>query len=116
MRAVGARPYRPYHMPQKLFTERIDDYLFEVYSSDRLDLPPVFDSRYFSLALLVDGTRYSNEEIFAFADECLRRGLCYLVAWGPDCERVHDRFDQQCIDDAGQERYLPEFASQAMSS
>jgi hypothetical protein len=24
-------------------------------------------------------------------------GLCYFCAWGPDCERVHDLFDQVII-------------------
>jgi hypothetical protein len=75
---------------ENLFSERIDDYLFDVYSADRLELPAKRDSRFFSLALLVDGTLYSSEELLVFADECLRSGLCYLVAWGPDCERVHD--------------------------
>src|SRR5581483_5372252 len=25
------------------------------------------------------------------------RGLCYLCAWGPDCERVHDIFDEMAL-------------------
>jgi len=96
---------------QKLFSERIEAYLFEVYSTDRLVIPDSFDSRFFSLALLVDGSRYSNEELLAFAGETLRKGLCYLVAWGPDCERVHDLFDEEVIDDDGEDRYLPAGAS-----
>jgi hypothetical protein len=96
---------------QKIFSQRIEDYLFEVYSADRLAIPEKFDSRFFSLALLIDGTRLCNDELFAFAGECLRRGLCYLVAWGPGCERVHDLFDEEVIDDSGNDRYLPANAS-----
>jgi hypothetical protein len=95
---------------QKLFSERIEEHLFEVYSSDRLEIPETLDSCFFSLALLVDGSRYSNEELFTFADECLRKGLCYLVAWGPDCERVHDLFDE-VRDQPERGGYLPRFAT-----
>jgi hypothetical protein len=53
------------------------------------------------LALLGDWTAYSNEELFAFADECIRKGLSFLVVWGPGCERVHDLFDESMIDEEG---------------
>ena len=96
---------------QKLFSESVDGYVFEVYSTDHLAIPERLESRFFSLALLVDGTRYSNEEVIDFAGKCLRRGICYLVAWGPDCERVHDLFDEEVIDDSGHDRYLPADAS-----
>jgi hypothetical protein len=39
---------------ENLFSERIDDYLFDVYSADRLEVPAKRDSRFFSLALLLD--------------------------------------------------------------
>lgn len=94
---------------EKVFTKRIDEYLLEVYSSDRLEIPEKFDSPFFSLALLVDGSRYSNEDLLAFADECLRKRLCYL-AWGPDCERVHDLFDE-ARDQPERGGYLPQAAS-----
>jgi hypothetical protein len=29
------------------------------------------------------------------AARLLKRGLAYLCAWGPDCERVHDIFDEK---------------------
>ena len=95
---------------EKVFTGRIEEYLFEVYSSDRLEIPETLDSCFFSLALLVDGRLYSNEELSAFADECLRKGLCYLVAWGPDCERVHDLFDEVRDQPEGG-GYLPQSAT-----
>lgn len=93
--------------PQKLFSEKIEGYLFEVYSSERLEIPARSNSKYFSLGLFVDSSRFRNEEVHAFARECFTKGLSYLVAWGPDCERVHDLFDDELIDKRGNDRYVP---------
>jgi len=55
----------------------------------RLALP----GRRFVLLLACDARGVSDSAITAFADSMIDRGLAYLCAWGPECERVHDLFD-----------------------
>jgi len=50
-------------------------------------------SRNFALLLAGDATGWSDADILAVAKKLLDKGLAVLVAWGPDCERVHDLFD-----------------------
>lgn len=39
-------------------------------------------------------TSETTDAISALADTCIAKGLFWLSAWGPDCERVHDIFDE----------------------
>jgi hypothetical protein len=41
-----------------------------------------------------DASSLSAEVIGEAAAQLLEAGLMYLCAWGPDCERVHDIFDE----------------------
>lgn len=52
----------------------------------------------FVLFLACDGTNLPDEELRAFSVAMLERGIAYLVAWGPDCSRVHYRFDLAEVD------------------
>lgn len=52
-------------------------------------------STYFGLFLAMDARHVDSRKISEAADKALRSGLVYLCAWGPDCERVHDIFDEQ---------------------
>jgi len=54
-------------------------------------------SKYFGLLLAIDARGLDASPIFGVATELLARGLVYLCAWGPDCERVHDIFDEAII-------------------
>jgi hypothetical protein len=51
----------------------------------------------FVLFLAWDARGIPDETIFTLAQRLVRAGLSYIVAWGPDCERVHDVFDDADI-------------------
>jgi hypothetical protein len=50
-------------------------------------------SHNFALLLAGDATNWPDEDIISVARKLLDKGLAVFVAWGPDCERVHDLFD-----------------------
>ncbi len=54
-------------------------------------------SRYFGLFLAMDAAQIKSERILALAEAIVPKGLAYLCAWGPDCERVHDCFDEVIV-------------------
>lgn len=49
---------------------------------------------YFVCLLAWDARQASAAEIIAVAGRLLAAGCAYAVCWGPDCERVHDAFDE----------------------
>ena len=50
-------------------------------------------STQYCLFLALDAGTIKDEEVRGVAKLLLQRGLAYLCAWGPGCERVHDLFD-----------------------
>jgi len=54
-------------------------------------------SRCFGLLLAMDARQIDSRKISDLADKILGAGLVYLCAWGPDCERVHDLFDERYL-------------------
>jgi len=48
----------------------------------------------FGLLLAMDGQSIDSGKIGELAEKMADKGLAYLCAWGPDCERVHDIFDE----------------------
>jgi hypothetical protein len=48
----------------------------------------------FGLLLAFNAEAVKSEEISEAAAKLVEKGLAYLCAWGPDCERVHDLFDE----------------------
>ena len=58
------------------------------------------------LTLFIAGDSHAlpADEIGRIAEKFLNEGLRYLCAWGPDCERVHDIFDEVLLGD-GTEPY-----------
>lgn len=46
------------------------------------------------LLLLVDARGIDRDLIARIAKRFLTAGLIYICVWGPDCERVHDIFDE----------------------
>jgi RsiW-degrading membrane proteinase PrsW (M82 family) len=52
----------------------------------------------FGLLLACDARNLSAETISKVAKAMYTRGLCYLCTWGPDCERVHDIFDETGVE------------------
>jgi hypothetical protein len=55
-------------------------------------LPEV--SRYFCLFLAIDAVDIPNAEVLSTARKLVEGGAVYVCVWGPDCERVHDCFDE----------------------
>ena len=51
-------------------------------------------SEYFGLLLLMDTRSEDPSLIDGIAAQLLEAGLVYLCAWGPDCEHLHDIFDE----------------------
>ena len=70
-------------------------YVGEVSSLRNAPLALELSSASYCLFLAVDATSISDEEIRTSAKLLLERGMAYLCVWGPDCERVHDLFDQE---------------------
>jgi len=50
------------------------------------------------LLLAMDASKIDSKTIGDAADRILAKGLVYLCAWGSDCERVHDAFDESARD------------------
>jgi|SRR6267143_1043357 len=48
----------------------------------------------FGLLLAMDAQSVDVSQIGELAENLASKGLAYLCAWGPDCERVHDTFDE----------------------
>lgn len=51
------------------------------------------------LLIVADASDVSVETISRVAKWLLASGLIYVCAWGPDCERVHDIFDETYVGD-----------------
>lgn len=49
--------------------------------------------KHFALLLACDARSFPDETLIELGEALIRRGLAYLVTWGPDCERVHDMVD-----------------------
>jgi hypothetical protein len=62
----------------------------------------------FVLLLACDARQIKDSVITDFANLMIDRGIAYLCAWGPDCERVHDLFDLTYVmREIGEERRYP---------
>jgi hypothetical protein len=56
-------------------------------------------SRHSVILLAGDADAISTDIIVEAADHLLASGLAYICTWGPDCERVHDIFDESYVGD-----------------
>jgi hypothetical protein len=81
-----------------LYSKRVAD--FEALG--RLVLP----SAQTVLLIVADSREVPVEEVARAAERLLAAGLIYVCVWGPDCERVHDIFDEVHVGDGTVE---PEF-------
>jgi len=70
-----------------------DLYFCSVDSVERLPIEITPSSKCFGLFIAMDARAVDNESIERVATRLIAKGLVYLCAWGPDCERVHDAFD-----------------------
>ena len=51
------------------------------------------------ILLVADATSIDPELIYAAASRLIERGAIFVCTWGPDCERVHDIFDEADVGD-----------------
>ncbi len=51
----------------------------------------------FTLLLACDSRSLPQDTLNAFAGTALTQGAVYVCTWGPDCERVHDIFDEAIV-------------------
>ncbi len=67
---------------------------------EKADLP----AKPLKLFIAGDADKLSTDEISRIAEAFLKRGVRYVCAWGTDCERLHDIFDETYVGD-GNEPY-----------
>lgn len=67
-------------------------------------------TKYFVLLVCADFSRISISDFFDAADKLLARGLGCFCAWGPDCERAHDLFDEGISDRITKGEYISDDA------
>ena len=73
-----------------------DRRVFSLSIPNLASFPPtlVLPSPNFVLLLACDARLIETSAIATFASSMIDQGVAYLCAWGPDCERVHDIFDE----------------------
>jgi hypothetical protein len=69
-------------------------YSFEVSSFRELASKLQSLSRRFILLVAADARALESVELVAAAEDVIRAGASYVCCWGPDCERLHDLFDE----------------------
>jgi hypothetical protein len=74
----------------------LDRRLLSLFVSGPSDVSSLIAHRksHFACFLAWDTRDVSVQAISALAEVLFDRGLAYLCAWGPGCERVHDIFDE----------------------
>jgi len=73
---------------------RKDFYLISGKTIDAIIAHVASTSPFFGLFVAVDAQKIESKKIIELAEALVPKGLAYLCAWGPDCERVHDCFDE----------------------
>jgi hypothetical protein len=68
---------------------------------------------HFACLVLCDSHEYDANAIGSFAESLLVQGAVYVCAWGPDCERVHDIFDEEIV---GGGPEVPRFSDGVMTT
>ncbi len=72
-------------------------FLLELASLSELPTPFALPSKHFTCLLALDATSASAGELARLASNLLSAGAVYVCAWGLDCERVHDVFDDAIL-------------------
>jgi hypothetical protein len=84
----------------KVFVDKPTKSLHLCSSESVADLVTVVSttSQYFGLLIAFDARGVKWKAIEIVAEKLIGKGLVYLCAWGPDCERVHDAFDDASVE------------------
>lgn len=56
-----------------------------------------FPYKSFVLFLAADGRNVPSQTLQGLCEQLLAAGARYVCAWGPDCSRIHDLFDQAAL-------------------
>ena len=78
-----------------LFSEFVTDFA----ALEHLNFP----SAHTVLCIVADARNVHADTLSRLAERFLVSGLIYVCVWGPDCERVHDIFDEVHVGDGGTE-------------
>jgi hypothetical protein len=81
LKKLGGRSFLLLHL------ERASDW------PDRLPLP----TRYVVVFFGMDASKVATDDLAQLAEATLDAGAVYVCAWGPDCGRVHDIFDDVIV-------------------
>jgi hypothetical protein len=73
-------------------------FVLDVTRPDEVAVSPLITGTYFVCLLAWDARQVSASEIRAVAQRLLQAGCAYVCCWGPDCERVHDLFDDSDLE------------------
>ena len=76
---------------------RREFFLLEVDSPSELSSFISVPSSQFSCVIAWDASLASVDDISLVAKSLLRSGATYVCAWGPGCERVHDVFGEEIV-------------------
>jgi hypothetical protein len=82
---------------------RLDNYEQELYFLSLPDISSLPDSislpsRHFIAFVAADVTAIEASVLGDFCRQLFGAGCVYFSAWGPDCKRLHDIFDEECYD------------------
>lgn len=77
----------------KAFSGR-EVFLLELAGQDLRDWELKLPSPFFLCLLAWDATSVTVDAIGDFCQQLIDAGCCSVCCWGPDCERVHDIFDE----------------------
>ena len=82
----------------------LDRALYSLFVGEPLEIPSAIESRdtHFAAFLAWDARNTDTANIAALARALFARGVAYVCAWGPGCERVHDIFDEVELELEGQ--------------
>lgn len=90
--------------------------LHTVADVNELDEQIAGGSRWFIAMLVWDAADASVESIAGLARKLIDSGCAYLCCWGNGCERVHDLFDGEWVDQWTQNGFDPDSAATIMTT
>src|SRR6266511_4271195 len=67
--------------------------------SDDWTWPPEAGIEWFTAFIAADATKVTVDAVTSLATGMLSHRCAYVSVWGPDCERVHDIFDEVYVQD-----------------
>jgi hypothetical protein len=77
-----------------------DSELFALSAPDFASLPDSISlpTSHFVCLVAANSTSVDAAVLKELSRKLLRAGCVYFCAWGPDCERLHDIFDEECFE------------------